>query len=157
MQDLSNIHENVIQLVNDTGKVSPILEISPDTGLFYRIRNAVNRGSDPGIPMYFDLRDSNDDPLPVGTSVRVEFESPGDEQRNIVSEVRDNIQPWLNLSIRDQQDEEYIDSVKVPLKGPALTVRDIDTMYVSIESSAAVDWDNSEFYLEGNAVTESPK
>jgi len=157
MQDLSNVHEDVTELVNDTGDLSPILSFSPESGLFFRLVNRVNRGRDEGVPIYFKLRDSNGDLLPVGTSVAVKFETPNDEQAHIVSEVRDNIQAWNNLSIRDQQEAEYIDSVKIPLKGRALTVRDIDTAYLVVDSTKQVDWDNSEVYIEGNAVTEAPK
>jgi len=131
-------------------------ESQPENGLMLQIVGNVARGKEAGVPVYADLRDSNDDPLPLGTSVRFEFESPGDRQRQAVSEVRDNIQPYRNLSIRDQQDEDYVDSVKVQLLGSALNVRDIDTLYVSIESSAQIDWSNSRLYIEGNAVTEVP-
>jgi len=157
MQDISNVHDDAIELVNDPGQLSPIMSFSPESGLFFRLLNRVNRGKDAGVPIYFKLRDSDGDLLPVGTSVAVKFETPSDEQAHIVSEVRDNIQPWLNLSIRDQQEAEYIDSVKVPLKGRALTVRDIDTAYIVVDSTAEVDWSNSELYIEGNAITESPK
>jgi len=140
MQDLSNIHDYATQRTNNTGgDASPILEISPDNGLFLTILNSAARGSAPGIPVYADLRDANDD------------------QRNRVSEVRDNIQPYNTLSVQDQQDEEYIDAVKIPLLGNALNVRDIDTFYVSIQSSEEIDWSNSQLYIEGSVVNESPK
>ncbi|TKX79550.1 hypothetical protein EXE53_15410 [Halorubrum sp. SD626R] len=158
MQDLSNIHDYATERVNNTGgDASPILEITPDNGLFLTILNQAARGSAPGVPIYLDLRDSNDDPLPIGTSVRFEYQRPSDEQRNRVSEVRDNIQPYNNLDITEQQDEEFIDAVKIPLRGKALNVRDIDSFYVSIESSVEVDWSNSQLYIEGSVVNESPK
>jgi len=159
MQDLSNIHEYATELTNDTGDTDPILEISPDSGLFLTIVNMVVRGSGEGIPVYADLRDSNDDQLPIGTSIRFQYEAPGDSDRTTVSDVRDNIQPWNNLSISQQQDEEFVDSVKIPLEGgpgQQINVRDIDSFYVTIESSAQIDWSNSQLYIEGNAVTESP-
>ncbi|WP_144901357.1 hypothetical protein [Halobellus captivus] len=156
MQDLSNIHEYATELTNTTGQADPILAFSPDEGLLLELINRATRGSAPGIPVYMDLRDSNDDPLPIGTSVQVEFERPSDRNRNVVSEERDNIQPWNNLSISQQQDEEFVDSVKIPLLGKALQVRHIDTVYVSIESSAQIDWSNSQFYMEGSAVNERP-
>ena len=157
MQDLSNIHDYATELTNQTGDVDPILEISPDSGLFLTIVNRVARGSAAGIPIYAKLRDSNGDPLPIGTSLRLQYERPSDNQESTVSEVRDTIQPYNNLSISDQQDEEYIDAVKIPLKGSALNVRDIDSLYVSIESSAQIDWSNSQLYIEGSAVSENPK
>ena len=154
MQDLSNIHEDATERTNIPGTTSPILEISPDNGLFYEILNAAARGNKPGVPVYQKLRDSNGDLLPLGTSVRFEFEAPGDDERSKVSEVRDNIQPYNNLSITDQQDEEYIDAVKIPLLGSMVRVRDIDTFYVSINSSEEIDWANSQLFIEGSAVNE---
>ncbi|MUW13918.1 hypothetical protein GJ633_04020 [Halorubrum sp. CBA1125] len=157
MQDLSNIHEYATEQTNNTGDgASPILEISPEDGLFLEILNAAARGSAPGIPIYADLQDDQGNNLPIGTSIRFEYERPSDEQRNRVSEVRDNIQPYNNLSIQDQQDEEFIDAVKVPLLGSALRVRDIDSFYVSIDSSEEIDWSNSQLYIEGSVVNESP-
>jgi len=157
MQDISNVHPDATELTNDTDQLSPILSFSPESGLFFRILNMVQRGREEGLPIYFKLRDSSGNLLPVGTSVAFKFETPSDEQAHIVSEVRDNIQSWNNLSIRDQQEAEYVDSVKIPLKGRALTVRDIDTAFVVVDSTKQVDWDNSEMYIEGNAVTEAPK
>jgi hypothetical protein len=156
MQDLSNIHEYATERTNVTGQPTPILEVQPDRGLFLTLVNSVARGSEQGIPIYGTLQDSNGDDLPLGTSLRLEIEKPSDEQRNRVSEVRDNIQPYHNLSISQQQDEEFIDAVKIPLLGRALRVRDIDRFYVTIDSSAEIDWSNSQLYIEGNAVSESP-
>jgi len=142
---------------NTTGQTDPILEISPDDGLFLNFDQArVTRGSQRGIPIYAKLRDSNGDPLPLGTSIRVQYEPPGsDTDRSTISEVRDNIQPYHNLSIRDQQDEEFIDAVKIPLDAP-VNVRSVDTLHISIESSTEIDWDESQLYIEGNAVVEVP-
>ena len=158
MQDLSNIHEYVTERTNaTTGDPSPILEISPDDGLFLTLLNRATRGSAPGVPIYGKFYDSNGDPLPIGTSLRFEYERPSDEQRNTVSEVRDNIQPFNNLTVQEQQDEEFVDAVKIPLLGKALRVRDIDRLYLSIESSEQIDWEQSQLFIEGSTVNESPK
>lgn len=154
MQDLSNIHDDATERTNIPGTTSPILEISPDNGLLYEILNAAARGSEPGVPVYAKLYDSNGDLLPLGTSLRFEFEAPGDDERNKVSEVRDNIQPYNTLSISEQQDEEFIDAVKIPLLGRMLRVRDIDSFYVSINSSEEIDWSTSQLFIEGSAVNE---
>ncbi|UXF51033.1 MAG: hypothetical protein HQRvContig05_35 [Haloquadratum phage sp.] len=154
MQDLSNIHDDATEVVNIPGTTSPILEISPDNGLYYEILNAAARGSEPGVPVYAKLYDADGNLLPLGTSLRFEFEAPGDDERNKVSEVRDNIQPFNTLSISEQQDEEFIDAVKIPLLGRMLRVRDIDTFYVSINSSEEIDWSASQLFIEGSAVNE---
>lgn len=156
MEDLSNIHDTATERTNITGTPSPILEFTPDDGLMLELLNRAARGTAQGIPVYAKLRDSNGDPLPLGTSLRFEYERPSDEQRNRVSEVRDNIQPFTNLTIQEQQDEEFIDSVKIPLRGNKLRVRDIDSLYLSIESSEQIDWSNSQLYIEGSTVNSSP-
>ena len=70
MQDLSNIHEDATERTNIPGTTSPILEISPDNGLYYEILNAAARGSEPGVPVYFKAYDTNGDLMPLGTSLR---------------------------------------------------------------------------------------
>jgi len=157
MADLSNIHSYATEKTNDTtGEPSPILEIEPDDGLFLRIVNAARRGTAPGVPIYMDLRDSNDDPLPIGTEVRFQFETPSMNDRQTVSQVVDNIQTWKNLTIQEQQDEEYVDATKIELEGAALNVRDIDSFYFSIASDTQIDWTNSAWYMEGSTVDELP-
>jgi len=157
MQDLSNISDSATELTNVVGVVSPIIEFSPGDGLFFEILNRAARGNAPGVPVYAKLRDSNGDPLPLDTTLRWQYEAPGDSEPRSVSETRDNIQPYNNLSITQQQDEEYIDAVKIPLKGSTLRVRDIDSLYLSIESSEEIDWSNSQLYVEGSAVDEKRK
>jgi hypothetical protein len=154
MEDLSNISEDAEELQNTAGVVSPILEFTPDEGLAFILSNAAARGRSPGIPIYAKLYDSNGDLLPLGTSVRIEYESPGADERRKVSEVRDNLQPYNNLSITEQQDEEFVDAVKIPLLGNELEVRDVDSFFISIESSAVIDWSNSQLFIEGSVVEE---
>ena len=155
MQDLSNIHEFATEEVNTPGLRTPILEISPDSGLALVILTAAARGTDLGVPIYADLRNSSDENLPLDTELLFEFERPGnDSDKNRVSEVRDNIQPYNNLTITEQQDMEFIDSVKIPLLGDAVITRDIDSFYVSVTSSEEIDWQYSQLYIEGSAVTE---
>lgn len=156
MEDLSNIHEYATEETNTTGQPDPILEISPESGIFLRIVNAVARGSEAGVPIYASLQDSSSNDLPLDTSLRLEYEAPSDEQRNRVSEVRDNIQPYRNLTIQEQQDEDFVDSVKLPLLGSQVNVRDIDSLYVTIDSGTQIDWSNSQLYIEGNAVNKGP-
>lgn len=156
MEDLSNISDNATEQPNIPGVVSPILEFSPDEGLALVLRNAAARGTAAGIPIYAKLYDSNGDLLPLDSSLRIEYESPGADERRKVSEVRDNLQPYNNLSITEQQDEEFVDAIKIPLLGESLTVRDIDSFFISIESSAEIDWSNSQLYIEGSTVSEVP-
>lgn len=152
MEDLSNIHEYAEERTNTAGIVTPILEFEPEDGIGLRVLNNAARGTAEGVPVYADLRDSNGDQLPIGTAVRIEYESPTSEERNRVSEIRDNIQPYNTLSIQDQQDEEYVDAVKIPLLGNNVEVRSIDSLYISIECPEEIDWSNSALYIEGSVV-----
>lgn len=155
MQDISNLHEFATERTNTTGLRTPILEISPDDGLALVFNNNSARGTEEGIPVYADLRDSNDNQLPLDTELLFEFERPGnDSDRNRVSEVKDNIQSINNLSIKEQQDYEFIDAVKIPLLGDAVIVRDIDSLFISITSTEEIDYDNSQIYIEGSTVDE---
>ena len=155
-QNLSNIHDYATELQNTTGLMDPVLAFQPDNGLMLEILNRAVRGDAPGIPLYFKPRDSNGDLLPLDTEVAFQYERPSDKQATTVSDEIDNIQQYHNLSIKDQQDTEYVDAVKIPLDGKALRVRDIDKFYLSLKSSAQIDWSNSEAYIEGSVVNQSP-
>jgi ABC-type transport system substrate-binding protein len=61
---------------NTTGQSTPILTISPDDGVGLVVQNQVDVGDKRrGIPIYMDLRDSNDDALPLDTEVEIAFVS----------------------------------------------------------------------------------
>ena len=142
MTSISNINSDIVtEMQNTPGVMTPILEISPEDGTTLVIENFVQRGDQTrGVPVFAEFFDSNGDPLPKGTEVKITFEGPADDDRQTVSVPRKNIRPYNGLSIQDQQNEEYIDRVKHVLKGKALVIEDVDTAYVEIESSAQVDW-----------------
>jgi len=141
---------------------TPILSVDPEQGTFLRFLNQVAKGSEEGIPVYADLRDSNGDPLPLNTTLFIEIEPAGMETALKVSETLKTIQPYQTLSISDQRDEDNVDAVKITLEAPEtssetgavpkIDVRDIDTLTVSIDSAAQIDWSQSQFYFESNAV-----
>lgn len=155
MASVSNISDVTETLVNTVGVLTPILEIVPEDGTSIVLINAVERGEQSaGIPIIADLRDSNDDPLPEDTRVAVEFERPNDDDTTVVSIPFEDIRPYNTLSIQDQQNEEYIDRIKHRLKGPALEIEDVDSAYISIESSEQIDWSNSQLQVAPEAVEE---
>lgn len=155
-RQLSNISDEATQRTNTTGVMSPILEIQPDDGLAFIIDAMVSRGSEAGIPIFGGFYDSNGDPLPQDTRVALQFESPNDDDRQTVTEPYEHIRDYNTLDIKDQQNEEYIDAIKHVLKGSKLVVEDVDKLYVSIESSAQIDWSQagSRLTISENAVRE---
>lgn len=142
-KQLSNISDEATQLTNQTNRMDPILEWQPDDGLTWEITGNVARGSEPGIPIFGGFYDSNGDPLPQDTKVALQFEAPNDDDRVTVTEKFETIRDYLTLAIKDQQNEEYIDAIKHILKGRALVVEDVDKLYLSINSSAQIDWSQS--------------
>lgn len=161
--------EHVVEHQNAAGieRATPILEVDPDRGTFIRILNSVERGDEIGIPVYMKLRDSNGDPLPTNTLVKFELERAGGDDTHKVSEEIKQIAFWNQNSIQVQRDVDNIDSSKIVLEFPEAAsdsgpapfhdVRDIDALYVSIESAAQIDWTQSEFYLDTAAVEEGSR
>ena len=149
---------------NITDVFSPILEIQPKDGLALLIAGMVDQGEERGVPIYLDLRDANDNQLPTPTSVGLQFEQPGADDRTTVSHKLSNIRPYNSLTLNEQQNPDHIDRVKHVLKGtkqalekgkmPRLGISDVDRAYLSIESSKVVDWSKSTAYIDRNAVSE---
>lgn len=141
---------------------SPILEVSPDRGNFLRFLNAAIKGTVKGIPVYMKLRDTDGNLLPINTELKLELEVAGMDKEMVVSETVKSIDSYRTLSLSDQRDTDNIDSTKLtlqfpdaaPKSGPApnVDVRDIDALYVTIESAVKVDWANSEFYFDSDYV-----
>lgn len=163
-KQLSNATSYATEEQNVTGVLSPILRFTPDDGLMLVIRGMVTAGDERGFPLYMDLRDSNDDPLPEDTRVVFQYKAPSMDDPQTVTHPLDHIRPWNALTLNEQQDEEYIDRTKVELKNtdsalaqgeiPKVKVRDIDEFRLSIDSSAEVDWSNTRVYIDRNAVRE---
>lgn len=155
-KSLSHLSNEATQATNDTGNLTPILEIQPDSGTFLRFENRVPQGSAPGLPVIMDLRDAGDNPLPTDTKLLFRVERPEDDQPNPVTVAEYNIAAWNQLTTEQQRDTDHIDSAKVELKSSRFNVRDTDILTVDIESSAAIDWANSEFYVVREGVEELP-
>lgn len=149
---LSDVAE---QRENTPGELTPILEIDPEDGTMLTFLNRVAQGDASGIPVYAKLFDSNGEDLPVDTTLVLTAEKPGDARSTPISVKEDNISPYINNSISEQQDADHVDSVKIELKGKAVNVRDVDAFYVEIDASEAVDWSQgTEIYFEREAVRE---
>ena len=154
MVSISNISEVATEQNNTTGVMTPILEVSPRDGTQLIIQSFVNRGEEAGVPIYADLEDGAGDDLPTNTEMAIQFERPADENPQTVSVSKDNIRPYNALSISEQQNTDFVDRVKHELRGAALVLDDVDTMYVVIDSSAQIDWSNSRLQFDESAVEE---
>jgi len=163
-RQLSNVSDEATEVQNTTGQFSPVLEIQPDRGMALIILGNVNSGEEAGIPIFADLRDSNDDPLPVDSGIRLEFQSKSADSRSVISHQHTNIRNYRNLSVDKQQNVEYIDSIKHKLKNtdaareegrvPQVEVTDTDTFFITVDSDTQIDWANSRLYIDRNAVRE---
>ena len=159
-----NAGDFVTQLTNSPSSpgATPIAEITPDRGLFVRIANAVSKGSERGVPVYMRLRDSNNNLLPASTAAYFEMEIQGQEQAHKVSAKRAQISHYVANDLTTQRNTDNVDTSKFVLQRPetspvsqpasALEVRDIDSLYFSIDSSAEIDWSNSEWYVDTEAT-----
>ncbi|QZP37753.1 hypothetical protein [Halobaculum magnesiiphilum] len=146
-----------------TLKPTPIMEVSPDRGKFLRFENRTIRGNT-GLPVYFDLNDTNGDDLPTNTLVVFEFQMSNGDDYHRVAVPKKQISFFNSNTISEQRNSERNHNALIPLKYPEaadreglrefIDVRDVDSFTVSIISTAAIDWDQSEWYFDENAVKE---
>lgn len=154
-RSVSHLSSVTTQETNSTGQLTPILEINPENGTLLKFLNRVSQGRAEGIPVIQDLRDANDNPLPTDTEYLFRVVRPTDDSPVAVSVKEPNIASWNSLSTAEQRNEDNIDSTKVELKGN-INVRDKDVLRVEVNSSAQIDWSNSELYFIREAVQELP-
>jgi hypothetical protein len=160
--------DDIEPVQNDPGHMTPIARVSPERGLKIAVQNRVSKGSQIGLPIYMKLRDSNGNPLPVGTDFALAMKPHGANQFFIVSDVLDNISYWITNDLTTQQNDENIDAVKVPLKyhegsemaqqenagrPSSISVHGVDEMLVLAESAAQVSWNHSDFEIENEALS----
>ncbi len=155
-KSLSYLSDIATQETNTTGETTSILEVDPKDGTLIRLLNRVSTGNAKGIPVIAKLKDGAGNDLPADTKLIFRVVRPTDDEPVAVSVAEDNIAAWNGLSTAEQRNEENIDSVKVELKGNAVNVRDKDLFRVDINSSAQIDWANSEFYFVREGVEELP-
>jgi hypothetical protein len=151
---LSNGHEYATEATNETGEFDQVLIFSPEDGVRLFLANLV-RDDRVGIPLYARLRDGNNDPLPIGTSITWMFKRPGDEQFSIVGRTRDNIQPWVTLTLAEQQNRDNTGATVLALKGgaeQAIRVDDVDEFALALDGPTAIDWTNSQVYVDEQAT-----
>lgn len=155
-KSLSHLSTEATQQTNVTGTLTPILQITPDNGVYLQFHNRVSQGSSQGLPVFMDLRDSGDNPMPTDTEVLFRVERPEDDDPSAVSVREYNIAAWNQLAIGDQRDKDNIDAVKFELTSRRINVRDDDVLTMEVDSSAQVDWSNSELYFAREGVEELP-
>ncbi|MWG32972.1 hypothetical protein [Halomarina oriensis] len=152
-----------LQNVPTSPDATAIAEFSPERGMAFFFRNRVERGEQTlGLPIFGSFVDANGDPLPVNTSLYLALKLKGRAQAVKVSDRKGNISFYQN-SVDTQQDVDNIDGAKFVLRqteeqGGApvehIRVRDIDSFRLMCDSSAQIDWSQSEMYVDAQAVTE---
>lgn len=156
-----NASDLVEKKTNVVDQMTPILQISPDRGNAVRILNEVARGQAIGVPVFMNLKDSNDNDLPVDTELQWEFSPSNSDQRYKISRRLSNIAQYNNNTISEQADQDRIDTFKQVLTQPEFRGSapvshfewsDIEDVYVSIKSSTQIDWANAEFEVDPSAV-----
>jgi hypothetical protein len=156
MTEITHLSQYATQRTNTAGKREPILEYQPENGTVAQIKNAVAKGREAGVPIYFKFRGANGNPLPDDTEVLLRVDVPSKTEPLVVSEKLKNISSWNAISIGDQRNEENIDQLKLELEGRVINIRHFDTLTVELKSSAVIDWANSEFYVDGKATRTVP-
>jgi len=154
-KSLSHLSDEVTQRTNDTGVLTPILEIEPENGTRLRFLDSVPTGEARGLPIIANL-EGVEGPLPTDTELIFRVVRPTDDSPVAVSVQEDNIAAWNGLNTQEQRNEENIDAVKIRMNGNAVNVRDKDVLRVEINSSKQIDWSNSEFYIPREGVEEKP-
>lgn len=149
---LSHLSSEATQETNTTGVTTPILTVDPDDGTLIKLLNMVFGGD--GLPIYMDLNDSSNNALPDDTEFILRVIRPTDDEPQAVSVKADNIAAWNQLTIQEQQNEENRESVRIELKGAVVNVRYKDTLRFEVNSSAQIDWANSELYVARPGVEE---
>ncbi|WP_231184720.1 hypothetical protein [Haladaptatus sp. DYF46] len=151
---------------NSVGHATPIVTIDPERGTFLRFMNRVSKGEQIGLPLYMKLRDTNGALIPVNSQVDWRIEQVTDDQPIVISEEADNISYWNTNSITTQRDTENVDAVKIPFKTPSvlagpetsdapknINVPGTAKLHLYLKSQAQVDWAESEFFVESEAVS----
>lgn len=140
-----------------------VVEISPERGLFLRITNAISKASRMGVPVYAKLRDTNGNHIPTDSASYFALRVQGMEEPVKVSERRGNVSFYSTNDLTTQRDTDNVDGSLYELQEPeteggepvkALRVRDIDALFFKVESSAEIDWSQSEFYVDSEATEE---
>jgi hypothetical protein len=141
-KSLSHLSDIATQETNTTGVTTPILTVDPTDGTRLRFLQMVLGGV--GLPVHMDLRDSADNALPDDTELIFRVDLPTSDEPIAVSVRQDNIAAWNKLIVSEQQNEENRDAVRVELKDDIVNVRYKDTFRIEVNSSAQIDWSNSE-------------
>ncbi|WP_058366396.1 hypothetical protein [Haloparvum sedimenti] len=164
--DADAVEMELLENIPQYHKPTEILSISATRGNFLRFLNRINRGEDAGFPLYMDLRNSNNDPLPTNTEVVLLAKVSGSNDTYQVSETRHEISYYNNNTITEQREVERIDGAKIMLQAPEAAgggpvekhdIRDIDTLFLAIQSADVIDWSNSQVYADSNAVEQGDR
>lgn len=157
-KSLSHLSDIATQETNVANELTPILTFDPSNGTMLRLLNRVSTGEAPGLPMFARLVDNAGNDIATDSRLLLRVVRPTDDAPVSVSVAEDNVAAWNGMTIKEQRNEENIDSVKIELKGERINIRDKDVLRVEVESADVVDWGagNSELYFAREGVQELP-
>lgn len=163
--DSGNSADVVTTQANTTGVFDWVFEVDADAGTLIRIANTpseIGLGTKVGVPHYMKLRSGASTDLPVDTQLEWRMKLAGEDQYVRVSERVDSIAQWTQDDLTTQRSTDNVDSTKIDFQAPpgsdrtgsvnAISVRDIDTLRLYINSSAAISHADTEFYVEPQAT-----
>jgi len=163
-RDLTNASAEATERQNQAGLMTPILELSPEEGLGLLIKGMVNSGEETGLPIFGRFYNQNGNLMARQTSLALQFEAPGADDRDTISFPMSNIRAYRKLSINEQQHPDHIDRVKHVLKGtdaalaedntPAVRFDHTESVYLAAESPDVIDWSHPDtaVFFDRNAV-----
>lgn len=153
---LSNISTEATVEENAPGVLTPILRFTPDDGLAFLVRNNVSKGEREGTPLAAKLLDSDGDPIAIESKIAFGYKAPEDDDFTVVSELRDDISAFRQLSLVQQRNEDFVDSTKIELDSEVVGIRENDELLILVESPDVVDLtvDGSRVSLDETAVRE---
>lgn len=151
LSNLGTRQVNATEKTNVANQPTSVLSLSPIDGMMFAVSNMGGRG----FPVQMKLQDAAGDPLPLDTEVTFRWDAPHLDQPQVVTHKLSNLGTFRRLSITQQQNEEYRDRTRIELKDNAsrVVVEDIESLELFVDSSAVIDWSNSEVYFDDKAVT----
>ena len=150
---ISNGSDEAREEQNATGLMTPILAISPEDGTKLQFSN-VSIGGSRGLPLYTDLNVADGSDIANTTELLIATKEPTEEAYTVESEKEDSIHIRNNLSITQQQSEEFNHNITHKLDARSLTIYQDEELWIMVKSPDQVDWSQSRLKIGREAVQE---
>ena len=132
---------NVEQRVNTTGEFSPIFIANVESQQVYELFDRAGRRT----PLIAKLKDSSGDELPADTEIVLGIQTPSKHTPDEIAFTNYDI--YRELSLAKQSNEENQDLLHISLDEQGYRIFPDYKLIIQINSSAQVDWSNSEIII----------